>query len=93
MGDQRMSNLVVCNSYPELLEKIDLIKVLHKFVSKTSHTGRREILFGKFVGPDLKSRNGAEVAVPQVAVAMRVTEIGVGSLKDDKESDYDCENW
>ena len=40
-------------SHPEKLEEVDLIKVANKFVQKTSYTGCRMKLFGKFVQSDL----------------------------------------
>ena len=35
MQDQRMSNLVLLKSYFDLIEKMELIKVLNKFINKT----------------------------------------------------------
>ena len=49
MGDERMSDLVLLESYPEMVATIDLVPLWNEFIAATSYTNAREKLFGKFV--------------------------------------------
>ena len=52
MGDERMSDLIMLASCPEIVETIDLISLFNKFVAKTDCTGKRLAFFGKFLPSD-----------------------------------------
>ena len=48
-----MSDLHILASYPDMVEDINLIDLCNVFLNETSYTGRRKILFRKFVLNDL----------------------------------------
>ena len=54
MDDKRLSDLVMLNFYPEIMDDMDVINIYNTFVSRTSHTNKREALFEKFVLLDLE---------------------------------------
>lgn len=88
-----MSNLVVLNSYPELVSKIDLVKMCNKFVSKTQCTGRRESLFGKFVEIDLVEENKNPANWIESAAARINVLTGSDNLKDCDDPQYGGVEW
>ena len=53
IGNDRMLDLCILASYPNMVEDINLIDLCNVFLNETSYTGRRNILFGKFVLDDL----------------------------------------
>ena len=50
-----MSDLCILASYPDIVEDINLIDLSNVFLNKTSHIGRRKILFRKLMLVDLNS--------------------------------------
>ena len=64
MGDKRLSDLVMLNFYPEMVDDMDVINICNIFVSRTSHTNKRDALFGKFVPSDLEYDS---IKVPEIS--------------------------
>ena len=64
MGDKRLSDLVMLNFYPEMVDDMDVINVCNTFVSRTSHANKRDALFGKFVPSDLEYDS---IKVPEIS--------------------------
>ena len=94
MGDQRISNLVLLKSYPDLIEKMDLIKVLNKFVNKTKCTNRREQLFRKFIPSDLDSAHSIVESETKSANLLSTNSSTLDSLEHFDDTDDDCmESW
>ena len=94
MVDQRMSNLVLLKSYPDLIEKIDLIKVLIKFANKTKDANRRERSFGKFIPLDLDSVPSVVDSETKSANLLNTNSSTLDSLEHIDDTDDDCmESW
>ena len=89
-----MSNLALLKSYPYLIEKIDLIKVLNKFSNKMKYTNRREQLSRKFIPSDLDSVPSIEESETKSANLLSTNSSTLDSLEyiDDTDDNY-IESW
>ena len=90
MRDQHMSNFVLLKSYPNLIEKMDLIKVLNKFTNKTKYTNRREQLFRKYIPSDLDSIPSIEESIMKSANLLSTNSSTLDSLEHINDTDDDC---
>ena len=95
MGDERMSNLVVCNLHPDLLDNVDLIKPCNEFVNETEWTNKRERLFGKFVPSGLDTPAAADVenTMPKCVNFLKENINDSANHKDDDDSQCSCSKW
>ena len=89
-----MSNLILLKSYPDLIEKIDLIKVFNKFSNKTKCTNRREWLFRKSILLDLDSVPSIKKSITKSANLLSTNSSTLDSLEhiDNTDNDY-IESW
>jgi len=52
MADERLNNLMMCSTYPEMVESVNLVNLCNKFIEKTEQTRIRKNHFGKFTLQD-----------------------------------------
>ena len=80
MGDERMSNLSILATYPDMVENMDVTSLCNKFVCETSYTSRRLTLFGKFVSSDLEQKASKSIENEKLETVDEPPQLKVASV-------------
>ena len=80
MGDERMSNLSILATYPDMVENMDVVSLCNKFACETSYTSRRLTLFGKFVSSDLEQKASKSIENEKLETVDEPPQLKVASV-------------
>ena len=80
MGDERMSNLSILATCPDVVGNMDVTPLCNKFVCETSYTGKRLTLFGNFVSSDLEQKASKSIENEKLETVDEPPQLKVASV-------------